>query len=65
MSWKGESYRPMLCLIWRRMGRRGWALTQYPRLLVHLEPRSLELLDDPLGELAAGIIRGVFSKESA
>jgi hypothetical protein len=47
------------------MGRRWRALPQCPSLLVHLEPGSLELLHDPLGELAPGIIRGMFSKESA
>jgi hypothetical protein len=47
------------------MRRRRWALAQCPRLFVQLEPRSLELLDHPLGELAPGIIWGVFSKEPA
>jgi hypothetical protein len=42
-----------------------WALPKHPGILVQLEPRSLELLDDALGELAPGIIRGVFSKEPA
>jgi hypothetical protein len=42
-----------------------WALTEYPSILVQLEPRSLELLDYPLGELAPGIIRRVFAKDSA
>jgi len=45
--------------------RRRWALPQGPCLLVDLEPGLLELLDDPLGELVAGIIRRVFSKGPA
>jgi hypothetical protein len=47
------------------MGPRGRALPQGPGLLVHLESRPLELLDDPLGEFAPGIVRDMFSKEPA
>ena len=47
------------------MGRQRRPLSQGPGLLIQLEPGSLELLDDPLGELVAGIVRGVFLKEPA
>jgi hypothetical protein len=47
------------------VGRRRRALAQHPALLVQLKSRPLELLDHPLRKLAAGIVRGVFSKEPA
>jgi hypothetical protein len=47
------------------MGCRRRALPQDPALLVQLKSGLLEVLDDPLGELAPGIIRGVFAKEPA
>jgi len=47
------------------MGPPRWALTQGPDLLVQLESRSLKVLDDPLGELVAGIVSGMLSKELA
>ena len=47
------------------MGRCRRALAQRPGLLVHLESRTLELLHHPLGKLAPGIIRGVFSPKPA
>ena len=47
------------------MGRRRRALPQCSSVLIHLESRSLEPLDEPLGELAPGIIGCVFAEESA
>ena len=47
------------------MVRRRRKLAENPRLLIQLEPRRLELLNDALGELMPGIIRGVFFKEPA
>jgi hypothetical protein len=47
------------------MGPRGRALPQGPGLLVHLESRPLELLDDPFGEFVPGVIRSMLSKEPA
>ena len=41
-----------------------WASPEHPGILVQLEPRSLELLDDTLGEFASGIIRCVLAKET-
>ena len=41
-----------------------WASPEHPGILVQLEPRSLELLDDTLGEFASGIIRCVLAKEA-
>jgi hypothetical protein len=32
-------------------------------MLVQLESRSLEVLDHPLGELVAGIVRSMLSKQ--
>ena len=34
-------------------------------MLVQLEPRFLEVLDHPLGELVVGIIRGMFSSRQS
>jgi hypothetical protein len=47
------------------MTSRGRAVAQCPALLVQLEPGSLELIDHSLGELLAGIVRGMLSKEPA
>jgi hypothetical protein len=47
------------------MARQRRPLSQGPGLLIQLEPGSLELLDDPLGELVAGIVKGMFLKEPA
>jgi len=61
MRWNDES--PAFWLVWDRMRRGRWSLAQCPAMLVQLEPRPLELLDDPLGKLVAGIVRGMFSKK--
>ena len=41
------------------------ALPQRSTLLIQLEPSPLEVLDHPLGELVAGIVWGMLSKQPA
>ena len=47
------------------MGCRRRALAQHACLLVQLESRPFKVLDHPLGELVAGIVGRMFSKEPA
>jgi transcriptional regulator with XRE-family HTH domain len=52
-------------LTWRTMGRHRRALPQGPCLVVQLEPRLLEVLDHPLGELVLGVVHRMLGKELA
>jgi hypothetical protein len=60
-----KQLKPKNALIRSRMGRHRRMLAQGPGLLVHLKSRSLELLNDALGELPPGIIRSMLSKKLA